>query len=75
MRGKAYCYFHMPGRRNAQGQSRARQKTLKLPELVDRSAVQSALGQVLNAICSSKVTPRAAGQLLFGLQIASGKFR
>ena len=75
MRGKAYCYFHMPGSRNAQGQSRARHKPLKLPDLVSRSAIQSALGQVLDAIGSSKIGPKAAGQLLFGLQIASDKFR
>jgi len=75
MRGKAYCYFHMPGGRNARGQSRARHKPLKLPDLVSRNAIQSALNHVLNAIGSSKISTKAAGQLLFGLQIASDKFR
>jgi hypothetical protein len=75
MRGKAYCFFHMPGGRNARGQTRARNKPLKLPDLVDRDAIQSALNQVLKAIGSSKISPKAAGQILFGLQIASGKFR
>jgi hypothetical protein len=71
----AYCFFHTPGRRNAQGQTRAHKKPLKLPALVDRAAVQVALGQVLNAIGSSSVSPRSAGQLLYGLQTASDIFR
>ena len=75
LRGMAYCFFHAPGRRNAQGQSRAHKKPLKLPALVDRHSVQVALSQVLNAIGSSSVSLRAAGQLLYGLQTASDIFR
>jgi len=71
LRGKAYCYFHVPGRRNAQGQRRPRNKPLQIPALVDRGAIQTALSQVLNAIGSSKISTKAAGQLLFGLRIAS----
>ena len=71
MRGTAYCFFHAPGRRNAQGQRRAHKKSLKLPGLVDCEAVNIALVQVLNAIASSKLDPGNAGQLLFGLRIAS----
>lgn len=75
LRGMAYCFFHVPGRRNAQGQSRAHKKPLKLPPLIDRNAVQSAINQVLSAIGSSRVSPRSAGQLLYGLRIASDNFR
>ena len=75
MRGMAYCYFHVAGRRAAQGQSRARKKPLKLPALTDRNAVQVAVNQVLDAIGSSAISPRSAGQLLFGLRIASDNFR
>jgi hypothetical protein len=67
----AYCYFHVPGRRPAQGQSRACKNPLKLPPLTDRGAIQIALGQILSAIGSSKLSQRSAGQLLYGLQIAS----
>src|ERR1700687_2562381 len=74
-RGMAYCFFHMPGRRNAEGQARANKKPLKLPALVDRGEVQAAISQVLNALVSSKITTRTAGQLLFGLRIASDNFR
>ena len=71
LRGMAYCYFHVPGRRPAQGQSRACKNPLKLPALTDRTAIRIALGQVLSAIGSSKLSQRSAGQLLYGLQIAS----
>ena len=71
LRGMAYCYFHVPGRSPAQGQSRARRNPLKLPSLADRYAVQIAMSQVLNAMASSKISPRTAGQLLYGLQTAT----
>ena len=73
MRGMAYCYFHTPGRRSAQ--DRVQKKPLKLPALDDRTAIQIAVTQVLNAIGSSKINRRAAGQLLYGLQIASENLR
>jgi hypothetical protein len=71
LRGMAYCYFHVPGRRPAQRQSLVHPPPLKLPVLKDRRAIQIALGQVLSAIGSSGINPRSAGQLLHGLQIAS----
>ena len=40
MRAMAYCYFHTPERRSAQG--RAQKKPLKLPALDDRAAIQIA---------------------------------
>lgn len=75
MRGMAYCYFHTPGRRSAQALGRAHKKPLKLPALDDRAAIQIAVTQVLNAIASSKINRRTAGQLLYGLQIASETLR
>ncbi len=42
---------------------------LPLPE--DRSAIQHAIGQVLQRIASNTLDPRRAGLLLYGLQIAS----
>ena len=75
LRGMAYCYFHAPGRRSAQGRGRVSKRPLKLPALKDRSAIQVGLGQVLSAITSSKINARSAGQLLYGLQIASDNVR
>jgi hypothetical protein len=71
----AYCYFHAPGRRSRQGQSRPHKQPLKLPALKDRSSIQIALGQVLSAIGSAKINARSAGQLLHGIQIASDMVR
>ena len=74
MRAIACCFFHAPGRRPAKGHNRAHKKSLKLPALVDRNALQIALSQVLDTISSSMLNPRSAGQLLYGLQIASDNF-
>jgi hypothetical protein len=71
MRGTAWCYFHVSGRRSAKG----RQKPLKLPELIDRKAIQGALNQVLNAIGPGRISQKSTGQLLFGLSIASNNLR
>ncbi len=75
MRGTAYCYFHAPARRLMQGHSRVHKKPLTLPALTDRSAIQAAVHQVLDAISASTITDRSAGQFLFGLQIASDSLR
>jgi hypothetical protein len=44
---------------------------LKLPVLEDRSAIQVALAQILDALGSSRIDPKQAGLFLYGLQIAS----
>ena len=75
MRGMAYCFNHAPERRYALGPTRAHKKPLKLPALVDPRAIQTAIGQVFDAMTTSKINSRTAGQLLFGLQIASDNFR
>ncbi len=75
MRGMAYCFFHTPARRHMQSQGRARKGPLKFPALTDRNAVQVAIHQVINAIGSSAISPRSAGQILFGLQIVSDSLR
>ncbi len=75
MRGMAYCYFHVPGRRSSQGRSQARLRPLKLPAMVDRNAVQIALTQVLNAIGPRKISQKSAGQMLFGIRMALDNLR
>jgi hypothetical protein len=75
MRGSAWCYFHVPGRRSSQGRSQARLKPLKLPALVDRNAVQTAITQVLNAMGPRKISQESAWKMLFGLRIAADNLR
>jgi hypothetical protein len=50
---------------------RNRRSTFHLPLPEDRSAIQAAIGQVLQRIASNDIDPRRAGLLLYGLQIAS----
>ena len=73
LRGTHYCYFHPRLHRQA-NQPRTTltgAEPLKLPILEDRSAIQVALSQILDALASSKLDRPTAGLLLYGLQIAS----
>lgn len=71
LRGMHYCYFHTRLHRLASAQGGGKEEPLNLHVLEDRSAIQLALSQVLNALGSSKLDPRRAGLFLYGLQIAS----
>ena len=46
-------------------------KKLEIPDLTNPGNIQTALTQVLDALGSSRLAPRQAGLLLYGLQIAS----
>jgi len=69
----SFCYYHHNSRRPIQDAPtrRRRQSRFALPNPEDRSAIQQALGQVLQKIASNDIDPRRAGLLLYGLQIAS----
>jgi hypothetical protein len=81
LRHEDFCYYHhnARGRRAlcarsetidlSQGEHRASPFTLPNPE--DRSAIQVAIGEILNRLASNELDPRRAGLLLYGLQIAS----
>ena len=71
LRGKPYCYFHTRLHRFAASPPLAKDEPFKLPILEDRSAIQIALAQILNALGSAKLDPRHAGLYLYALQIAS----
>lgn len=71
LRGTPLCYFHTRIHRAAKEPDHAYNEPLKLPLLEDRTAIQVALSQVLNALASAKVDARQAGLFLYGLQIAS----
>jgi hypothetical protein len=45
--------------------------SIKIPVLEDRSAIQIAIAQVLDALCSSRLDPKRAYLLLYAIQIAS----
>ncbi len=84
LRQEDFCFYHHTsrGRRAAipsgapietidlsQGEHRASSFVLPIPE--DRSAIQHAIGQILNRLAANELDPRRAGLLLYGLQIAS----
>jgi hypothetical protein len=69
----SFCYYHHNSRRPVQHAPtrKRRQSRFALPNPEDRSAIQQALGQVLQRIASNEIDPRRAALLLYGLQIAS----
>jgi hypothetical protein len=70
LRHEELCYYHHTTRRPvADPHTRHPHFDLPLPE--DRSAIQSAIGQVLQRIAANEIDPKRAGLLLYGLQIAS----
>jgi hypothetical protein len=71
LRGKPYCYFHISPRRPARTPRPSSRAPLKFPVLDNRAAIKTAVTQVFDALSSSKIDPRRAKLLLYGLQIAS----
>jgi hypothetical protein len=73
LRREELCYYHHTTRRPAENptERRARMSTFALPLPEDRSAIQHAIGEVLQRIAANAIDPKRAGLLLYGLQIAS----
>ena len=71
LRGTPYCYFHTRVHRIAKAKPEPQNTPLKLPVLEDRSAIQLALAEILDALASTRIDSKQAGLLLYGLQIAS----
>jgi hypothetical protein len=71
LRGKPYCYFHTRLHRFAAAPSPGPMDSIKIPVLEDRSAIQIAIAQVLDALCSSRLDPKRAYLFLYAIQIAS----
>ncbi len=82
LRSEDFCFYHHTSHARrpvptpvvqmsdmSQGEQGAAPFTLPLPE--DRSAIQLAIGEILNRLASNQLDPRRAGLLLYGLQIAS----
>jgi hypothetical protein len=71
LRGKPYCYFHTRLHRFTAEPPIGVMDNLRLPVIEDRSAIQVALAQVLDALCCGNIDTRKAGLLLYALQIGS----
>jgi hypothetical protein len=70
LRGGAYCYFHLGLHRMLHSRPVSPDAPVAIPLLEDTTAVQMALTHVLGALNFSRLDPRRAGLLLYGLQIA-----
>jgi hypothetical protein len=75
LRREEFCYFHHTTRRPVGlaevAARKARRAEFEMPLPEDRSAIQFAIGEVLQRIAANQLDPRRAGLLLYGLQIAS----
>ena len=71
LRDKPYCYFHTRLHRFNAAQPIGVMDDFRLPVLEDRSAIQIALAQILDALCACRIDNRRAGIMLYALQIAS----
>ena len=71
LRNMPYCYFHTRVHELTRSKSKPKNQPLELPVLEDRSAIQLALAQILDALATARIDHKRAGLLLYGLQIAS----
>jgi hypothetical protein len=67
-----YCNYHQRLHKVTRASGSRKNCSFTLPVLEDSAAVQLGLSQVLGLLASGQLEPRRAGQLLYGLQIASG---
>jgi hypothetical protein len=75
LRGRNYCYFHLAdvGRRLriVKNLEQLEFYPLELPVLEDANSIQLAIMQVMEALVHGRINTKIAGQLLYGLQLAS----
>lgn len=67
--GKPYCYYHANLHRRSGAAGRTTTK-LPVPQIEDARGIQLTLQQVLAAVESPFIHPRAIGHTLYGLQLA-----
>lgn len=71
MHGKPYCYFHLKLHDLKNAPRPKKKDPIKLNVMEDRSAIQIAVAQVLDALGSSRLDARTAGIFLYGIQLVS----
>ena len=69
--GTNFCYFHSRLHTKVKDRTSKFEESVTIPVLENRTSIQLALSQVLNAFGSKKLDTRQAYTLLYGLQIAS----
>ncbi len=74
LREKPYCFFHMRVHRvvaESKKPSKAKDRKFEFAFPDSQVSIQLSIFQLLNAIGSSQIDPKRAGQLLYCLQIAT----
>lgn len=71
LKDKPYCYAHTRLHKSRTAPPPGPMDTLQYPLLEDRTAIQIAVTQVLNALFSGNLDPKRVGLALYGLQIVS----
>lgn len=70
LRGAQFCYFHARTRVVVPRRRCFAEKPFELTPPKNVEAFRAALSQILNALASSSISPKRAGTLLYGLQLA-----
>lgn len=69
MRGYAFCYHHArrltPTRRE-----KTQEAPIAMPARLDRQGISDTLNAIMQGLASGRLSPRRAGILLYGLQMA-----
>ena len=75
LRDYKYCYYHLMERGRRLRRARALRENvpyrLDIPSLDNLYAIRNALTEVVQAVGSGQLDPRAAGKMLYGIQQAS----
>jgi hypothetical protein len=69
MTGHAFCYYHS---RSHAATRMGMMDNLYLPPAENASAIQIAVSQTIQAMLCSRISPKQAGLIFLGLQIAAG---
>jgi hypothetical protein len=62
MRNTSFCHHHR--------RRQLKPAALQIPSLTDPRGVQIALGEVLRALLTNRLTNKEAGKILYGIQMA-----
>jgi hypothetical protein len=73
MRGTSLCFYHARARRRAPASKTSKDLPFDLPDLIEPGMIEIAIHEVLSALASGRISPRRAGVLLHGLQLADQK--
>lgn len=71
LRDRSYCFFHQKLHTSLNASKGKKDKFELASSLEDAKGIQIALTQVLEALTESRIDPRRAGLLIYGLQLAS----